>query len=82
MVPGVLRTTLIELLLAGGLFAAFFVFVSSDFLLDHLAALAMCSANLAIFWVWAQTRHTFKITSELLMLSSPEPGAVKVERAA
>jgi cellulose synthase/poly-beta-1,6-N-acetylglucosamine synthase-like glycosyltransferase len=82
IVPGVLRTTCIELLLATGLLSACVIFTASDFALDHIASFAMACANVAIFWVWAQTRHTMKVTSELLIPRISEAPEAEIKRAA
>jgi cellulose synthase/poly-beta-1,6-N-acetylglucosamine synthase-like glycosyltransferase len=75
--PGILKTTLVELSLGVALSLACIVLTVTDFVLGPVAALLMCSARFLIYWVWLQTRRTFQITErmsdELLGKIAPRP---------
>lgn len=77
-VPGILRSTLIELSLGVGLLGAAVVFTLADFLLGPLAAAMMGAARLSIYWVAAQTRHTLEVTTSLF---APEQAPVQIMRS-
>jgi hypothetical protein len=83
-VPGLIRTTMAELSLGVGLLAAALIFALNGFILAPIAALVMCLARLAIYWVWSQTLHTFQSTADLFAEedASEEVAASELNRAA
>lgn len=72
--PGVLQCTLAEMLLGIGLMSAGIIFTAADFVIGPIAAMVMCGAGLAVYWVGAQTRHTFEVTSRLFPVMNVEDG--------
>lgn len=64
-VPGILRTTLIEVLLGTALLTACIVLTMADYLIGPIAALFMSAGRFLVYWVWWQTRKTFDITARL-----------------
>ena len=79
-VPGVIRTTLAELSLGIGLMAASVILTLTDFVIAPVAAIVMCGARFAIYWVWAQTKHSFEITARLF--PQPRAAAITLDEAA
>jgi cellulose synthase/poly-beta-1,6-N-acetylglucosamine synthase-like glycosyltransferase len=75
--PGVLATTLVELVLGVAMLLACVVLMITDFVIGPAAALLMCSARFLVYWVWLQTKHTLKVTErmshEMLARVKPEP---------
>jgi hypothetical protein len=65
MMPGPLRATMVELSLGICLLAACIVLTVTDFVLGPIAAMLICLARLLVYWVWQQTRYTFKISKLL-----------------
>jgi cellulose synthase/poly-beta-1,6-N-acetylglucosamine synthase-like glycosyltransferase len=65
VVPGMIQSTSAELALGVGLFSAAIILTLTDFVLGPIAALLMCGARFAIYWVGAQTNHTWKLTTRL-----------------
>ena len=63
--PAGLKNMTIELTLGAALLAAALIFALSDFVFGPIAALVMCSARFAIYWVYLQTKHTFQATAAL-----------------
>lgn len=63
--PRVLGSTAIELTLGLGLLATCAALIARDFLIAPIGMMATCIARFLIYWVWWQTRATWKLTSEL-----------------
>jgi cellulose synthase/poly-beta-1,6-N-acetylglucosamine synthase-like glycosyltransferase len=74
--PGVLKTTVVELSLGIALSLACIVLTITDFVLGPVAALLMCSARFLIYWVWLQTKRTFQITEQMrgVLIERVTPG--------
>ena len=64
-VPGVLRNTMAELLLGIGLVIACIVLTMADFILGPVAAVAMSLGRFMIYWVWWQSKATWRISVAL-----------------
>jgi cellulose synthase/poly-beta-1,6-N-acetylglucosamine synthase-like glycosyltransferase len=62
--PGLLRLTFVEFLLGVALAVACVLLAIMDFFLGSIGALLMCGARFLIYWVWLQTRYTFRVTQE------------------
>jgi cellulose synthase/poly-beta-1,6-N-acetylglucosamine synthase-like glycosyltransferase len=73
--PGVVTTTLAELVLGVAMLLACAILTVTDFVLGPVAALLMCSSRFLVYWVWLQTRRTMDVTerlsNELLRRVSP-----------
>jgi len=95
MIPGILRVTLVELVLGVGLLVACAVLAVMDFLIGPVAALLMCCGRFLIYWVAHQSKHTWEITqravqsieSSLGMTSArqsgePEPAPLPIQTVA
>ena len=63
--PGIFRSTLVELGLGSALFAACVILTAYDFVVAPIAALLMCGTRFLIYWVWWQTRKTWQLTAAL-----------------
>ncbi len=79
-VPGVVRTTFAELSLGIGLMMASVLLSIADFVVAPVAAFLMGGARFAIYWVWTQTQHSFRVTARLF--PRVEPATSTLNKAA
>jgi hypothetical protein len=79
VMPNAIKSMTVELALGAALLAAALIFALSDFVFGPIAALLMCGARFAIYWVYVQTRHTLAATAALFP-TEEEPSEIEPNR--